>query len=87
MAEIHEVIEHLPQCYKTEIGERAAGLSGGRKATDRNCQSAPEAPPESQLRDEATSDLDPATAEHSAKTVSGLSGKGHHAVLHSRFAK
>lgn len=31
MAEIHEVIEHLPQGYQTRIGERGVGLSGGQK--------------------------------------------------------
>ena len=30
MAEIHSVIEAQPQGYQTEIGERGAGLSGGR---------------------------------------------------------
>ncbi|HCA27646.1 MAG TPA: ABC transporter, partial [Betaproteobacteria bacterium] len=31
MAEIHDVIETMPQGYQTEIGERGAGLSGGQK--------------------------------------------------------
>jgi subfamily B ATP-binding cassette protein HlyB/CyaB len=31
MAEIHEVIEQLPQGYQTEVGERGVGLSGGQK--------------------------------------------------------
>jgi subfamily B ATP-binding cassette protein HlyB/CyaB len=31
MAEIHDVIEALPQGYQTEIGERGVGLSGGQR--------------------------------------------------------
>jgi subfamily B ATP-binding cassette protein HlyB/CyaB len=31
MAEVHEEIDHLPNGYRTEIGERGIGLSGGQK--------------------------------------------------------
>ena len=31
MAEIHEVIEKMPQGYQTRIGEHGVGLSGGKK--------------------------------------------------------
>jgi subfamily B ATP-binding cassette protein HlyB/CyaB len=31
LAEIHEVIDALPEGYRTEIGERGIGLSGGQR--------------------------------------------------------
>ena len=37
MAEIHDVIEQLPQGYQTAIGEHGAGLSRGTEATHRRC--------------------------------------------------
>lgn len=31
MAEVHEVIERLPEGYQTVIGEHGVGLSGGQR--------------------------------------------------------
>jgi subfamily B ATP-binding cassette protein HlyB/CyaB len=74
MAEIHDVIEALPQGYQTEIGERGVGLSGGQKqrlAIARALLKNPKV----LIFDEATSALDPQTAESFARTVNQLKGK------------
>jgi subfamily B ATP-binding cassette protein HlyB/CyaB len=74
VAEIHELIEALPQGYNTVIGENGVGLSGGQKQRLAIARAVLRRP-KILIFDEATSNLDAQTAEQFARTVNQLKGR------------
>ena len=72
-AEIHDVIERLPQGYQTALGEHGIGLSGGQQQRIAIARALLKRP-SILVFDEATSNLDVETSEQFARTINQLKG-------------